>query len=81
MKWRVCRRYNSSAGTWYVIQRKRLFFWKTLPICFVDIRQALQVMYELQMEIDVEELEIIETVESSELQTDVKVPMFHIDSF
>lgn len=43
MKYRICRRYSPSSGTWYVIQKKRLLFgWHTLNITFDELRMANQ---------------------------------------
>ena len=42
-KYRICRRYSPSSGTWYVIQKKRLLFgWHTLNITFDELHMANQ---------------------------------------
>lgn len=42
-KYRICRRYSPSAGTWYVVQKKRwLFGWHTLNIVFDELCMANQ---------------------------------------
>ena len=42
MKRRICRRYNPSLGTWYVIQKKVLFWWHTYNIFFHTVKEANQ---------------------------------------
>lgn len=42
MKFRICRRYSSLAGTWYVIQKRTLFGWHTLNMCFDNLHMANQ---------------------------------------
>lgn len=39
-RYRICRRYSPSAGTWYVIQKRTLFGWHTLNISFNDLHMA-----------------------------------------
>lgn len=42
-KYRICRRYSPSSGTWYIIQKKRLLFgWHTLNITFDELYMANQ---------------------------------------
>lgn len=40
MKYRICRRYSSLAGTWYIIQKRTLFGWHTLNISFHNLYLA-----------------------------------------
>ena len=40
MNFRIVRYYHPSAGTWYVIQRKRFLFWKNLPLVFPTEERA-----------------------------------------
>lgn len=42
LKYRICRCYNPLVGTWYVIQKKRFFWWKTLPFAFKELYMANQ---------------------------------------
>ena len=42
MKYRICRHYSPMVGTWYVIQKKFLFWWRTLPLAFNDLNMANQ---------------------------------------
>lgn len=42
MKYRICRHYSPIVGTWYVIQKKFLFWWRTLPLAFNDLKIANQ---------------------------------------
>lgn len=42
MKYRICRCYSPLVGTWYIIQKKVLFWWKTLPFAFDDLFYANQ---------------------------------------
>lgn len=44
MKYRICRCYSPLAGTWYIIQKKVLFWWKTLPFAFDDLFYANQLL-------------------------------------
>ena len=48
MKYRVCRRYSPSAGTWYVIQKRTLFGWHTLNISFQNLDLANQYFDEVK---------------------------------
>lgn len=48
MKYRVCRRYSPSAGTWYVIQKRTLFGWHTLNISFDSLFYANQYLNEVK---------------------------------
>ena len=41
-KYRICRRYTPEAGTWYVVQKKRLFGWHTYNISFREVSMAQQ---------------------------------------
>lgn len=42
-KYRICRRYLPSSGSWYVIQKKRLLLgWHTLNITFDELHMANQ---------------------------------------
>lgn len=34
--YRIVRRYSAYCGTWYVIQKKIMFWWFTLPFHFSD---------------------------------------------
>lgn len=49
MKYRVCRRYSPSAGTWYVIQKRTLFGWHTLNISFHNLDLANQYLDEVKL--------------------------------
>ena len=40
MKYRICRREHSFCNTWYVIQVKRLFRWRTLKLTFPTVSDA-----------------------------------------
>ena len=42
MKLRICLRYSPLAGTWYVIQKRTLFGWHTLNMCFDNLHMANQ---------------------------------------
>ena len=39
-RYRICRRYSPLTGTWYVIQKRTLFGWHTLNICFGNLHMA-----------------------------------------
>lgn len=42
MKYRICRGYSPLVGNWYIIQKKVLFWWKTLPFAFDSLVYANQ---------------------------------------
>ena len=42
MKYRIYRHYSPMVGTWYVIQKKFLFWWRTLSLAFNDLKMANQ---------------------------------------
>lgn len=42
MKYRICRCYNPIVGTWYVVQKRILFWWRTLPFAFDKLSMANQ---------------------------------------
>ena len=42
MKYRICRCYSPFVGTWFIIQKKVLFWWKDLPFAFKDLFYANQ---------------------------------------
>ena len=51
MKYRICRRYSPSSGTWYVIQRKRkIFGWHTLNMTFGELSMANQYLKFIKVE-------------------------------
>ena len=47
MKYRICRHYSPMVGTWYVIQKKVLFWWRTLPLAFNDLIAADEIFSKL----------------------------------
>lgn len=63
MKYRICRRYSSLSGTWYVIQKKRLLFgWHTLNIIFDELHMAnqyLELIKEVERKDDICETPLI----------------------
>lgn len=42
MRVRIIRRYSPFAGTWYVVQKKILFWWKDFPLVFDEKYMAEQ---------------------------------------
>lgn len=42
MEYRICRHYSPLVETWYIIQKKFLFWWRTLPLAFNDLNMANQ---------------------------------------
>lgn len=42
MRVRIIRRYSPFAGTWYVVQKKILFWWKDFPLVFDEKYMAKQ---------------------------------------
>ena len=44
MKYRICRRYSLMSGTWYVIQKRILFWWYTYNIIFEDSNRANKIL-------------------------------------
>ena len=48
MKYRICRRYSPLAGTWYVIQKRKIFGWDTLNISFKNRHSANNYLYEVE---------------------------------
>jgi hypothetical protein len=42
MEVRIIHRYNPFAGTWYVVQKKILFWWKDFPLVFHEKHMAEQ---------------------------------------
>ena len=47
-KYRICERYSPSVGTWYVIQKKILFWWHTYNVSFHDIKMANQFVRDIE---------------------------------
>ena len=45
VNYRICRCYSPLVGNWYIIQKKVLFWWKTLPFAFDDLFYANQFLY------------------------------------
>lgn len=41
MKRRIVRRYSPGAGTWWIIQRKFLFWWISYDLCFKELKEAV----------------------------------------
>jgi hypothetical protein len=64
MKFRVVRYYHPSAGTWYVIQRKRFLFWKNLPLVFPTEERASA---ELDLALELGDNDIYESPVKTEL--------------
>lgn len=50
-KYRICRRYSPSSGTWYVVQKKRLFGWHTYNISFREVSMAQQFIDDIDYEL------------------------------
>lgn len=50
-KYRICRRYTPEAGTWYIVQRKRLFGWHTYNISFHDVSMAQRFVKNIDYEL------------------------------
>lgn len=42
---RICRRYNPSIGTWYVLQKKILFWWHTYNVTFETLDRANEFLH------------------------------------
>lgn len=42
MKYKVVRCYNPKVGTWYIIQKRILWWWKDLPFAFDSPMMANQ---------------------------------------
>lgn len=42
MIYRICRCYSPIVGTWYVVQKRYLFWWRDLPFAFMDVDMANQ---------------------------------------
>lgn len=51
IKYRICRRYSPSSGTWYVVQKKRLFGWHTYNISFREVLMAQQFIDNIDYEL------------------------------
>lgn len=49
--YRICRRLSLSFGTWYVVQKKRLFGWHTYNIIFRDVSTAQQFIDDIDYEL------------------------------
>lgn len=47
IKYRICRRYAPITGTWYVIQKKILWWWHTYKINFNKLSEANNVMIDM----------------------------------
>ena len=50
-KYRICRRYFPYLGTWYVVQKKRLFGWHTYNISFREVSMAQQFIDNIDYEL------------------------------
>lgn len=54
--YRIVRRYSAYCGAWYVIQKKIMFWWFTLPLHFSDAvvaKRALDIPFNHFIEIPV----------------------------
>lgn len=47
-KYRICQRYSPSVGTWYVIQKKILFWWHTYNVSFNDLKMSNQFLSDIE---------------------------------
>lgn len=47
-KYRICQRYYPFSGTWYVVQKKILFWWHTYNVSFDDIKMANQFVRDIE---------------------------------
>lgn len=61
-KYRICRRYSTRCGNWYVIQGKFLWHWFTLNYAFDDLGMANNVLFCLEHDIQERKEDICETV-------------------
>lgn len=43
-RYRICRRYSPLVGTWYVIQRRFLFWWLTYDFAFDELVMTNQML-------------------------------------